>query len=387
MSVQNLTQILGLEPGTEISNAASVFLEQVKEYMQSAQANPSESHAKAEEGALAMLYKSFFSYAMEWAGAERKKTIRQPNHENAMALKKKASEALNDLQDNVIKYALAYMRLNRAIGHVQKEIESYQKKETAKDIKWTSDTGTMLKRSRKERKELRESNARLARGIEALKQAEKKRDAFEKGIAKIYGGKVTEDLIRPYRSALRAGDFAKARKAITALQKAKKKFALGKKSGEQDFSALQKAGGAFVDFVEKTQDNLRAADGKIFLKSAEVEIVIKAQEKEIEQKNKYIDKYHQPYMDAKQKSLQHLKEKLLVVGSLEGLTTLYIRLIRGMAQPLTDIKAVRKYEEEVIGHVMYLLGGQFQEIEKIEQWREEAMREFEDSMKDYKIAG
>jgi len=387
MNVHSLAQMLGLEPGTEISNAASIFLEQVKEYMQSAQANPSQSHARAEESVLTMLYKNFFGYAMEWAAQERKKTSGKANHENAAALKKKAAAALNDLQDNIIKYALAYMHLDRALGKVQNKIESYDKKTEAKDIKWTSDTGTLLKRNRKERKDLRDSNTRLSKGTKILETAAKDRSAFEQGIIKIYGEKVAEALLRPFRSALRVGDFPKAKKVVSALEKVKKKSMLGKKTDERSVKSVQKSGHGFIGTIEKEQDLLRAGDGKIFLKSSEVEIVVKAQKKEIEQKTKHIDKYHQPYLEGKLQSLRHLREKLLVVGSLESLTTLYIRLIRGMAQPLADIKAVRIYEEEVIGRVYYLLDGQFQEVDNIEKWNGEAMEEFEDSMKDFKIAG
>ncbi|GJL85778.1 MAG: hypothetical protein DHS20C02_15530 [Micavibrio sp.] len=385
MTSKNLAQMLGLEPGTEISNAASVFLEQVKEYMSSAQASPSEAHAKAEEGALNMLYKNFFEYALEWAGEERKKTVEQPNHPNAKDLKKKATEALNDLQDNIIKFALAYMRLNRSMGFVQDELNTYEKAAggKGKNIKWTSETGTLLLRYRKERKALKESNARLVQGMKVLEKEEKRLALLEKSMKKIFGGKF-EDYLRPYRSALRSGSFDKAEKSLKAMANAKRKFSLDKKSEEAALKTIQKEGGAYINVLKNAQDNLRAQDGKLFFKAREISVTIAAQDKEIEQKNMYINKYYQPYMEHKLNSLRHLKEKLLVVGSLESLTTLYIRLMRGMAQPLADIKAVREYEEEVIGHVYYLLGGQFRETDSIERWNVESMQEFENSLQDFK---
>ncbi len=385
MNSKNLAQMLGLEPGTEISNAASVFLEQVKEFMNSAQANPSEAHAKAEEGALTMLYQNFFGYALEWAGEERKKTAKQPNHPNAKDLKTKATEALNDLQDNIIKFALAYMRLNRSMGFVSDELNAYEKTgiEGDKNIKWTSETGTLLQRYRKERKALSEANARLAKGIKILEVEEKYLDVLEQNLQKIFGDR-SEDYLRSYRSALRSADFDKAEKSLKTIANAKRKFSLDKKAEEAALQTVQKEGGAYIKAVKEAQDNLRAQDGKLFLKSKEIGVAVAAQDKEIKQKNMYITKYHQPYMEHKLNSLRHLKEKLLVVGSLESLTTLYIRLIRGMAQPLADIKAVREYEEEVIGHVHYLLSGQFRETDSIERWNVEAMQEFSDSMEDFK---
>lgn len=379
--------MLGLEPGTEISNAASIFLEQVKEYMNSAQASPSAAHIKAEEGALLMLYKNFFGYALEWAAQERQKTAKQPNHPDALNLKKKATEALNDLQDNIIKFALAYMRLNRAMSFVQDELNTYENSgEKDKKIKWTSDTGILLLRYRKERKVLIESNKRLSQGIKILEEKEKHLEALEQNLQRIFGDKI-EDHLRPYRSALRSGDFDKAEKSLKAMANAKRKFSLDKKAEELALETVQKEGSIYIEVVKAAQEELRAPDGKLFLKSKEMSVTIAAQDREIEQKSMYISKYHQPYMEHKLNSLRHLKEKLLVVGSLESLTTLYIRLMRGMAQPLADIKEVRRYEEEVIGHVYYLLGGQFQEIDNIERWNIETIQEFASSMDDFKGVG
>lgn len=384
MNSKNLAQMLGLEPGAEISNAASVFLEQVKEYMNSVQANPSEAHIKAEENALQMLYGSFFQYALEWAGQERKKFAKQPNHPDATKLKKKAADALNDLQDNILKFALTYMRLNRSMSIIQNELNAYEKTgQIDKNIEWTSDTGILLQRYRKERKALAESNERLLRGIEVLEQNEKHFDLFEQAAQKVFDDKA-EEYLRSYRSALRSGDFNKAEKVLQTLATEKRKFSIDKKAEEAALQTMQKSGKAFIDAVTNSQDHLRAPDGKLFLKTAEMKVIVDAQVREIEQRNMYIQKYHQPYMEYKLNGLRHLKEKLLVVGSLEGLTTLYMRLMRGMAQPLADIKQVREYETEVIGNVYYLLGGRFQEVDNIEKWNVETLQEFADSMQDFK---
>ena len=63
--------------------------------------------------------------------------------------------------------------------------------------------------------------------------------------------------------------------------------------------------------------------------------------------------------------------------------TLYIRMLRGIAEPLEDIKAVRQYESEVIEHVLYLLGGQFQEMQNINRRIEEVMLDVASSVSDH----
>lgn len=105
--------------------------------------------------------------------------------------------------------------------------------------------------------------------------------------------------------------------------------------------------------------------------------------KDIEQKETFIRKYYRPYLSNRIDKLKFLRTKLLVVGSLESLMTLYIRMMRGIAQPLEDIKSVRLYESEVIEHVTYLLGGQFQEMNNINERIEEILQEFNICVHDY----
>src|SRR5690606_23557383 len=121
---------------------------------------------------------------------------------------------------------------------------------------------------------------------------------------------------------------------------------------------MKKAGEAYIAFLEKHQEILRAGGKKLYLKPAEVNILKDENNREIEQKQVSTRKYFRAFLSYQITSLQYLRTKLLVLGSLGSLMTLYIRLLRGIAEPLEDVKAVRLYESEVIEHVSYLLGGQ-----------------------------
>ena len=254
---------------------------------------------------------------------------------------------------------------------------------SGKKFQWTSDTGMVLRRYQKERKDLRESNVKLREALKALEATDVLFTSLHAAATKIHGKQDGPKKITSLRSNLRIGQFDKARKVISGMAEAPKKFTLDKKAVGESIKAIQTKGEELIALLEKNQEQLLANDGKMRLSSAEINVIIDTQEREIEQKSKYIDKYHQPYMENKIKSLGHLREKLLVFGSIEGLTTLYMRLMRGMAQPLADIKDVREYESEVINNVQFILGGQFQEIANIEKWTEEAISEFYDAMADF----
>ncbi len=382
MSIQSVSALLGLEEDSEISHAASKFLEQVKEYMLSAQNKPSLKHSQAEERALVMLYKRFFDFSLEWSTKERRNHDGDPDHTEAQRLKKRGENLVNDLQDNIINFAMCYMRLNRSIGFIQDEIGRHGKNPD-KNIQWTSDTGVLLQRYRKERQDLLELNAKLKVGIPIIEEAEKHLFTMSALTRKTFGDQASETYMRAFRSALRGNDFTRAKKALKTITAIKKKFLIDKKTADSNIKDIIKAGHAYIDALEKNIKDLTTKEGKLFLRKQEIDIAMAAQDKEIQKNTQYIIKYHKPYMEYKLKSILHLKEKLLVVGSLDSLTTLFLRLLRGMSAPLPDIKTVRTYEEEVIQYIDYLLSGQFKEVDNIASWNKDAMDEFDSSMREF----
>lgn len=377
MTSQAPSYKLDFSAGTDISNAATQFLDVVRTLMQVVLNQPSDDRAESEHALLTALYREFFAYAGAWAMIEKEKSSGGGDHPSALQFKNKAAEVLGDTEKNIIAYAHAYMRLQRSAGFIKKAIGEYEEKVGGgKNITWTSDTGILLGRYRKEREGLKSSNEKLTQGLKLAAPLEKSLATLETETGKVFG-KEGEDCLRGMRSALRQAEFEKARKNFKNLLACKKKFGA---KGEQD---IKKAGAALIDGMEKNKEFLQGMDGKMFMRADEIAVVIKAQEKEIEQKNAYLSKYHQPYMEYKLRGIGLLKDKLLVVGSLDSLTTLYIRLIRGMAQPIRDIKEVRLYEEEVLNHVLYLLSGQFKETANIEEWNAKTMQEFIEATTDF----
>lgn len=386
--VQALLGELNLTPENDISNAASSFTDVIKGYVRTIQDNASMKNMERENEILNALYKAFFEYSVSWAAVERGKSIKIENHPEAAKLKKTAADALDDLQKNITRFVLAYTHIDRCSGYVHNEMQKNEHKFTGdnKNFKWSSDTGTVLRRYQKERNELRASHAILSEALKALEAADVSIEDLGSASVKIHGKTDGPKLITSLRSNLRMGEFANARKVLAKMTDSKKKFTLDKKAIEHSINTIKTKGEVLVSTLEKAQDHLRSPDGKLLLSVAEINVVLSSQQREIEQKSKYIDKYHQPYMENKLKSLGHLREKLLVFGSIEGLTTLYMRMMRGMAQPMPEMKDVREYEAEVINNVNYILKGQFQEISNIEKWTDEAMSEFYEAMAGFEEA-
>mgnify|MGYP000480578282 CR=1 FL=1 len=375
---------LDLTPDNDISNAAASFTDVVKGYVRTIQDSASMAGQEQEDEILAALYQEFFDYSMQWAAAERQKSAKIQNHAEAARLKQQASAALKDLQKNITRIVLCYAHLGRCMGVVHDTIVKTAKPvEKDKKFKWTSDTGTVLRHYQKERNALQDSNEKLTAAVTILEKAEAHLSALMDNLEKIASRKDAEQAATSLRSNLRINKFDVARKKLTGLGVDQKKSLFGKKPDAATLTAIQKDGKAFIDLLEASQEELKTADGKMFLSAREASVVLSAQEREIEQKTKYIDKYHLPYMENKLKSLENLRDKLLIFGSLEGLTTLYMRLVRGMAEPMTDIKQVRSYEAEVIENVNYILGGQFQEIGNTEKWTTQTMNEFYECMADF----
>jgi hypothetical protein len=372
MKLETLVAELDLNADTDIANAASKFTDVIRQHALYAQKQANLDAKDQEDKNITELYGHFFTYSLGWAKNERQKYLGKKDMPEGLKLKKSASAALSALQQNIVRFTIAYTDILRCMGVVHAEI-SRSGAAASGNFKWTADTGSVLKRYQKERRFLMASNDRLRKTLPDIQAGEEHFDRLQQEVENFLGGKsAAEAPIRSVRSNLRMADFAKARKALADIAAQKQAPATIKNSGE-----------AYIAVIEKIQDGLRDSENRLYLNTAEVTAAISGQERDIEHKEKYIAKYHKPYMENKLKSLGLLRDKLLVFGSLEGLLTLYMRLIRGLAQPLEDIRQVRQYESEVIENVNYILNGQFQEIENIERWTIEAMTEFFETMKEF----
>ena len=382
MTSQNFAQIIGLKDDADISVAGTRFIENVREYITFVENNPPEEGIEKEKTEVTVLYQSFFPYSVEWAKNEREKRENEENHPEALGLKDKGSAAVGDLQNNLIEFALCYMRIHWVIGLINAEMMKTPEPDE-KDVEWTGETGVLLGKYRKQRKQLLAANETLSTCNDLLETINPQRAAVEKCAVDLMGEELANKTLSPYRSGLRTGNFEKARKALASAVKAKKKFAFDKKKMAQKEDTMKAAGEAYIAFLEEHQDILRASDDKLYLKPSEVSVLKHAHDRELEKKEEFIKKYFRPFLNHQVKTLKYLRKKLLVLGSLENLMTLYIRMMRGIAEPMPDIKTVRLYESEVIEHVTYLLGGQFQEVKNIESRIEEILQEFNISVHDY----
>ncbi len=380
-----MLHVIGLKDDVDISVAGTRFVECVKEYINHVQQNPSEENVEKEVRELTALYKAFFPYSHVWAKRARSLHPNPDNHPAAGKLKHKGSTAVDDLQANIIDFAICYTSIARSLGLINAEMKRAPLIKD-KDVQWTSETGTLLGKHRKKRVLLIERNERLHEAVKLLESVVPKRVAIEKAAADLFGKDQSEKLLSSFRSGLRIADFNRARGGLSKLKNEKTKFAFDKKKAENAHAIIKKEGEEYIAFLEKHKETLISSGEKLFLKPTEISIAIDTNKKEIEQSEIFIRKYFRPFLNHQIRGLKHLRTKLLVVGSLESLMTLYIRMMRGIAEPLEDIKAVRLYEAEVIEHVMYLLGGQFQEMKNIEKRIEEILRDFSTSVHDYKDA-
>ena len=383
MSSSGLLKILGLKKDADISVAGTRFIENIREYVSFVENNPPTENVEKQSLEISVLYKSFFPFANQWASTEREKRNREENHPEALSLKEKGEAAREDLQNNIISFAVCYMRIHWVLGLITQEVKNTPEPESKKDVQWTSETGVMLAKYRKRRAELINSNEKLADVLKILEAIEPDRIAFERNAAELYGEEFASKSLSSYRSGLRTGNFEKARKALTALVEGKKKFAFDKKKMAEKEEAMRKAGEKYIADIEKHQDVLKAGDEKIYLKASEVSVITHAHDQEMKKVEAFIKKYFRPALNYQIKTLHYLRTKLLVLGSLESLMTLYIRMMRGIAEPMKDVKEVRLYESEVIEHVMYLLGGQFQEVVNIENRIEQILKEFRTCVQEY----
>lgn len=378
MALHPFLASLGFMEPADIDAVEKRFLEVVKEHLQRIATNYDEAAVKKEEAWLREIHARFFQYTLQWVMDEARHNKAPPGPE-ALKLKKQAREVMNDLQRHMTEFSCCYMHLHRFMTLLRDEIRGEEARlgvPAVKDMKWTSDAGTMLGRYKGNKRLLVENIERMKNARPILESLEAPFSTFRQMIARMHGGDKLETVQRPVIAALRTKDFRRARTALSDIADTKKKFSLDQKSGDGAAQELMTAGKIIIDTCEKYQDILVSEESRLYLKPAETDQAYNAQIRELRKIKGYLGKYYMPYMQYKLDMLMHLKDKLLVNGSLESQMTLYKRLISGLVRPLGDIKELRMYESEVLERIKYLLAGQFQEVPVILARAQETVSEF-----------
>lgn len=380
-AIQNLT----FDPGMDISHAAAKTAETVQLYSAYVRNSGKIDDKEREHKTLELLYKRFFDYTDSWLLNIQNQKPYQEKDLDAANLKQKASNAINEIQRNIVRFAGIYMHIDRCTGIVAHELKNHTNAASRdlKDFKWSAQTGDVLKRYKIERLELGELYERFNKGREVISIIDPHYIKIEQLAQKLAGKDNATASLRSFRSALRTGNFDHAKKVIAELSEGKKGLLSIGGGSKQEATALKKLGENFVKTIESSEMFLQDAEGRFFFRNSELNVALQTLKREIAQKDALIDKYYGPYLDDKRKKFLHLKEKLHVFGSLQGLTTLYMKLVRGLATPMSTIQIVREYESDVIMHVDYILTGQFQEINNIENRTEDELEDFYSSVEAY----
>jgi len=370
MSLHPFLASLGFDKPADIDAVERRVLEVVKEHLQKVSTSFDEAEVKREEAWLRDIHVRYFQYTLEWVMEEARQNKGSPNAE-AVKLKKQARDVMTDLQKHMIEFSCCYMHINRFMTLLRDEMRIEEQRlgiSVSKETKWTSDAGAMMARYRTQKRLMVESADRMKKSKPLLDALEGPFETLRQSIGRMYGGDKVETLQRSVIAALRTKDFARARRALDEIANGKKKI--------DEAEQLLTAGRTIIDTCEQYQDLFVSDEDRLFLKSSETDQAYNVYMRELRKIKAFLAKYYMPYMQYKLEVLLHLKDKLLVIGSIESQMTLYRRLLTGFARPLADIKEMRAYESEVLDKIKYLLGTQFQEVPVILARARETVSEF-----------
>jgi hypothetical protein len=213
-----------------------------------------------------------------------------------------------------------------------------------------------------------ETAQRWKEALPLLSVLDRELQALRQAVEKAAGPERAETAMRSFAAALRMKDFERARKALGDIAEA------GKKTGQSD--SLQKNGDNIIALCEQKQDIFVSEENRLYLKGSEVDQASAALLKEIIRVKAAMAKYYRPYMHNKLDLMAGHKDKLQLIGLMEGQVILYRRLLTGFARPLADMKDVRTYESEVLEKIKYLINYKFVEIPVIRTRADETLHEF-----------
>lgn len=388
MNDASILTLLGLSPdGADFDDVGRNFIEHVKLHVQKGADSYDDDAIRQEEEYLRTQFPRFFDFTVYWIRDEigRGKELR--NHVDAVSLKNEAKGVLRALQDNIITFTIVSMRLNRFMVLVRDEIKKSDAKSInysgKNKIKWTSDTGLLLGRNKKRKMEIDALLGKYEIATPVVRSVEKELKYFHEGLVAVFGRDDAEKVYGSVRSGLRVANFNRARGVLHEMVKVPPRFTVDRGAAEEKSAFLAKSAEKFIRSLEENAENLTSEDQKLFLGVSELRLIQDSLKMEARKLRAYIVKYNLPYMEYKLDQLSLLRDKLLVVGSLDSLMTLYLRLVSGMARPMTKLEDVRLYEADVLGPIKFLQGGQFAEIPKILEAAEKTVEEFRRVRQEY----
>ncbi|MCB9990096.1 MAG: hypothetical protein H6867_01790 [Rhodospirillales bacterium] len=384
MDLENFLKDLELPVNAGMDPVETAFMNRLKERLQHVAKNYDETGLHEEERWLREFLTGFFNYSITWLNKEAAQHKDIKEFDTAPELKKKAKSVITELQNYIADFVSCYMHINRFMTLLRDEIKAEEiKVATAagglQKIRWTPDAGILIARYRKEKIQLVARTERMGQARKILEQIEGDFAAVRSAAVTLFGKDKAEPYLRKLTAALRVTDFKKAVKAIKEMTEAKKKFGLDGKTAKQSQQIILSAGTRIIETVQKNAQTLMSEEGRVFLKPIETDMAYNNDIRELQKIKAFLAKYHLPYMQYKLDALGHLKDKLLVMNTLDSLMVLYKRLITGIAVPLKDIKTVRMYESEILNHVSYLLTGHFTELPTILERAEETVAEFREN--------
>lgn len=380
-----LTSLGFKDESPDYDHVERVFLDRLKERIAKVQNSFDKNEISEADRWIRDFHRQFFDYSLQWIIQQARAHQKTSNHPEAPRLKKEARNVLDDLQKGIIEFASCSLHLSRYMTVIRDEIRKEEARgyfHAPKGTKWTSDTGILINRYKKRKREIKQISERYGRVRKVLKNVDVV--SIRKNLTALFGPDKGESYQRRMISSLRVGDFKKARALCEEVKTAKKRFSLDRKTAEQLLARTLKQMNLLIKVVEENREALGAEDGKLYLRAEELNVILDTNEQETVKMDQFLAKYHLPYMQYKLDTIQHLRDKLLVFGSLESLLTLYKKLISGIAAPIPDIKTLRQFENDALDRVRYLLDGHFQDVPKIRGWADDAVEEFRENRDEYK---
>jgi len=382
MTTDTLLSTLGLPANTALPQLENHFVEALRA-LEQAVLNPAELNiVSAEEKQMRALYAQYFTYALQWITTNRHKG--QKDLPEAAALKARARGMIQDLQNNIVEISVCGLTISRYSNLIWADLRRYEIGDNAPgNIKWTSDIGTLMARSKLQRRQLIKDMQRLIVARPILEQVEDYELQVRSLMADLMGADNTEAPMRSLMSGLRMGDFTKARDMIKKLDQLKTKFGLDQKNASTLRQKITEAGTVLINLVEKEAKIIEGTDRKLLLKPTEIDLFDATQKPELAKLRAFMEKHQMPYMRYNLDSLTMLKDKLGLVGSLSSLLSLYQRLVTGITNPMPEMRDIRMYESEVLERISYMQATQFVEVPKLKIWAQEIIENYLNNKKEY----
>ena len=349
MSDKTIFEILGIPQGADPTLVERLFLNRLSATTKEASQDYSEDSKKQTLEQIEFLYNKLHDYFITWVAEQRaaNRSQEDPAYANT---KKIAEDMLMSTRGYMINIAQAAFELERYAGQLEteaSEMGEITKEALVEASRTGTEIGSLFTKNTNKKVMIQEKLQKYKDAYDLVKTIDDNLGKIQKILESLYGVDKAAAPMRSIASALRTENYTRIRTVFREIKEAKEKSLLGGNKSKE----IEQIDTLLKDIVQIMQENSKlvmSEDHRMMLHVEEVSAVHNDILDSLAAIKTFMVKNYVIYLRHKLVSMKGLQQQLDTTATSKELLGLYRKLGTCVAEPITDLKQSRFFENDVI---------------------------------------